>query len=100
MCGRPTDKNADFQGLALCRGFALVNANPPVDLVMKPDLFSREVIVAVQLDAVHAQVGSHHAGLVRVFGIYLWKGDEGTAVHGPVFNEWKVGDTNLPEVPR
>jgi hypothetical protein len=61
-----------------------VDADAPVDLVVEPDLAILLILVAGQLDAVHAEVRVHDPRLRHVLRVDLWKGDERAAVPRPV----------------
>jgi hypothetical protein len=59
--GGPPTKMLTLSGCPRVR-LRLVHADAAVDLVVQPDLAVRLVLVAAELDAVHAEVRVHHAG--------------------------------------
>jgi hypothetical protein len=59
--GRAADEDADLQRPARRVGLRLVHADAAVDLVVQPDLAVLLVLVAAELDAVHAEVRVHDA---------------------------------------
>ena len=61
----------------------MVDADPPMDLVMQPDLAVGLVLVPRELDPVHPQVRLRQAGAVGVLGVDLRQGDERPAVVRP-----------------
>ncbi len=67
----------------------VVEPDRPVDLVMQPRLAVGLVLVAGELNPVHAQVRIPPARSPGILGVDLWQGDERTTVIGPVANRRK-----------
>lgn len=97
MGGRTSHEDADLQGLPLRVGLGLVHPDAAVQLVMKARLPVGQVLVAAELDAVHAEVGAQYAGPFGVFGVHLREGHEGPAVLRPVDDLRQLGEAHLLE---
>ncbi|MNW69323.1 hypothetical protein D3C74_483030 [compost metagenome] len=66
MSRRTADKAANLERLAPLRSMGLMDADTAVNLVMDPDLFVHLIIIAAELNPVHAEIRIHNARLVRV----------------------------------
>lgn len=66
-----TDEDADAKGFAAFEGIGMVNADVTANLIVEADFTVGGVVVAHELDAIHAQIGIHDAGVVGVFGVDL-----------------------------
>ncbi len=95
MRRRPAYENTYLHRLALAVPLALMDANAAMELVMQAHFPVRLIGIPRKLDAVHAHVGLHNAGRIRVFGINLRQRDEGAAVYRPVLDLRNVTDGNL-----
>lgn len=60
-----------------------MHADAAVDLVVQADLAVRSVLIAAELNAVHAEVGALPARALGMLGVYLRQRHEGAAVVGP-----------------
>jgi hypothetical protein len=90
--GRATDEDVHPQRLAATDRRRMMHADPAVDLIVQPDLASRLVGVAGELDPVHPQVRAAQAGPVGILGIDLGQGDERSAVHRPALDPGQFAD--------
>src|SRR5262249_13463972 len=61
----------------------MVDADAPVDLVMKSDMSIRNVLIPRKLQAIHAEVGMPPSRPIGIFRVDLGEGDERAAVRGP-----------------
>ena len=88
---RAADEDVDPERLAPPDRRRVVDADPPVDLVVQADLAVRLVLVPRELDPVHPQVRLRQAGPVGVLGVDLRQGDERPAVVGPATGAGAAG---------
>ena len=70
----------------------MVDADIAADLVVEAYFTICCVIIACELDAIHAEVGVHDAGVVWVFGVNLGEEDKGAAVVWPALDLGELVD--------
>ena len=73
----------------------MVDADAPVDLVMKANLPVGNVLVSGELDPVHSQVRPGQAGMVGILGVDLGQSDEWPAVGRPRLDRRQAVDRRL-----
>ena len=72
-----------------------MDADAAVNLIVQPDLAIRHVVVAAQLNAIHAEIRVLEARLVGMLGVDLRQRDEGPAVVRPALELWQLIERRL-----
>ncbi len=92
---RTAHEHVHRQRLSLANRRRVVDADAPVDLVVQANLGVGRVLVARQLDPVHAQVGRHGSGPLGILRVDLGQRDERAAVHRPALQLRQLGQAGL-----
>ena len=79
---RSSHEHVDHQFFAPADRRRMMGCNPTMNLIVQPDLAIHLILVAGQLDAIHAQVGLQEAGIIWILGVNLGKGNERSPIHG------------------
>ena len=81
--GWPANHHIDAKRNAAFDGPGMVNANAAMDLIVQANLPVGLILIAGQLDTIHAQVGTTPAGFGCILAVNQGEGDEGTAIARP-----------------
>ncbi|MNV58576.1 hypothetical protein D3C71_1509620 [compost metagenome] len=97
MRWRSADKAAHFKRFSLSIGSFLMHADTAVNLIMNANLFIELIIITIQLNTVHPQIGVHNARLVWIFGIHLRQCDKSATILRPMCDQRKIRNTDFLE---
>ena len=92
---RTADEHAHGEAFTARDRGGVMHAEAAMNLVVQAHLAVLDVVVAGELDAVHAEVGVTESLLLRVLGVHLRQRDERTAVVGPGRDLRQVGERDL-----